>query len=101
MKRPEMLYEQVVEVEERVRLVGAESNLPADSDGTAARHTSYLNLFWRLPLCSPGSRVLNFLSGVAIVGYVQGTTLEWVEVLKKPNLEKLEADLKVPLICCS
>ncbi|ELR11567.1 5oxoprolinase [Acanthamoeba castellanii str. Neff] len=62
MKRPEMLYEQVVEVEERVRLVGAESNLPADSASTG--------------------------------NYVKGTTLEWVEILKKPNLEKLEADLK-------
>jgi hypothetical protein len=36
MKRPEMLYEQVVEVEERVRLVGAESNLPADSASTGS-----------------------------------------------------------------
>jgi hypothetical protein len=36
MKRPEMLYEQVVEVEERVRLVGAESNLPADTASTGS-----------------------------------------------------------------
>lgn len=38
MKRPEMLYDHVVEVDERVRLVGAQSNLPSEassSDGTA------------------------------------------------------------------
>jgi hypothetical protein len=32
---------------------------------------------------------------VTSADFVKGTTLEWVEILKKPNLEKLEADLKV------
>jgi len=61
MKKPEMLYERVVEVDERVRLVGAESQLPSSG---------------------PSDR------------YVRGTTLEWVEILKKPDLETLKAELK-------
>lgn len=47
MKRPEMLYEQVVEVDERVRLVGAQSNLPngaSTSDSTLSSSLRSLTL---------------------------------------------------------
>lgn len=52
MKRPEMLYEQVVEVDERVRLVGARSNLPADaSDNSSTTEPSSV-------ACEPDLRFL-------------------------------------------
>lgn len=83
IKKPELLYERVVEVDERVRLF---KKTPSEQE-LKGRPFIDIMLF---------QLIINVI--VTDNELVKGVTDEWVEILKKPNLDEIKVQLQVSLI---
>lgn len=79
MKRPDLLYEKVIEVDERIRVIGKwETNFGQ------SRLVFYCFFI-----------MIQLFFAAAKGDLHQGTSGEWIEVLQAPQLDKLRPELEV------